>query len=61
MEDGLLVNPCKRIGIVAECVDACDELQQYEWKATAEDGIPFAYDDDHFPNGKQDFSSFHLH
>ncbi|MPC93156.1 hypothetical protein E2C01_088278 [Portunus trituberculatus] len=56
LEDGVLVNPCKRIGIVADCVDACEELQQYEWEAIAEDGMPYPYNDAHFPNGKDDFS-----
>uniref|UniRef100_A0A0P4W127 PKD/REJ-like domain-containing protein n=2 Tax=Scylla olivacea TaxID=85551 RepID=A0A0P4W127_SCYOL len=54
LEDGVLVNPCKRIGIVADCVDACEELQQYEWEAVAKDGMQFPYNDAHFPNGYND-------
>lgn len=63
-EDGLLVNPCKRIGIVAECISYCQEPHQYQWEARLEDGTPLPYDPTHFPNGKADvfwFNTLFLH
>lgn len=52
MENGLLVNPCKRIGIVAECVAYCQEPHLYQWEASMVDGTVLPYDPAHFPNGR---------
>lgn len=50
-EEGLLVNPCKRIGVVAECVSNCLEPQQYQWEARLVDGTVLPYNPLHYPNG----------
>lgn len=51
MEEGLMVNPCKRVGIVAECIGYCLEPHVYQWEASMVDGMLFPYNSAHFPNG----------
>ncbi|KAK3877407.1 hypothetical protein Pcinc_017874, partial [Petrolisthes cinctipes] len=52
-EDGIYINPCKRIGIIAKCLDDCGTTLDYLWEVKGSDGTPFAYTTTHFPVGYQ--------